>query len=76
MRLFELHREPRTPGTKLSRVTLIGEGVEFSDGTVVVRFESPSPHTVIYSQLAAVEMVDVTAPLRGRLVVSWIFDAP
>jgi len=70
MRLFELHRKPKTPKTKLSVATCVGEGAEFSDGSVAVRFPSPSPHTCQYESMAAVALIGALE----ALIVRWIFE--
>lgn len=62
MRLFELHRDVDRTG--LSGTGVVAEGVEFSDGTTVVRWrEVEGPHyergvratTVIFPSVQAVE---------------------
>lgn len=73
MRLFELHRIPKPPA-KLTSATRVAEGCEFSDGSCVVRFASPSPHTALYSVMAGVATIGADEAGRGRLTIQWIFE--
>jgi len=49
MRLFELHRDHDVSG--VSGVGVVAEGVQFSDGTCVVRWVSPRGSTVVWHSL-------------------------
>ena len=57
MRRFELHRDVDDTGT--SGTGVVAEGVEFSDGTVALRWTSAWPTSVVFHDrgMAAVEAV-------------------
>jgi hypothetical protein len=54
-RRLELHRDQDVTG--ISGIGVVAEGVEFSDGTVVIRWLGDTPSTVVWPDLAAAERV-------------------
>jgi hypothetical protein len=57
MRAFELHRDVDETG--VSGTGVVAEGIEFSDGTVALRWTSDWPTSVVFHDrgMAAVEAV-------------------
>lgn len=55
MRRFELHRDIDVSG--ISGTGVVAEGVEFSDGTCVIRWCTGRASTVIWSSIADVEAI-------------------
>lgn len=70
MRRFHLDRHDDPSG--VSGVGIVAEGVEFFDGTVVLRWRSEHPSTCVYPDIATVQLVHGHA---GSTVVTWV-DAP
>lgn len=66
MRRFHLSRCEDPTG--ISGDGLVAEGIEFSDGTAVLRWLSPTPSTVIYMQISDVIKVHGH---DGRTIVVW-----
>jgi hypothetical protein len=50
MRRFDLFRE--TDASNVSGVGYVAEGVEFTDGTVAIRWKSATPSTVVWASMA------------------------
>lgn len=67
MRRFELHRDTDTSG--VSGTGVVVEGVEFTDGTVAMRWLSEHTSTVVYSGIADVQAVHGH---NGATRVVWI----
>ena len=55
MRRFELHRDTDVSG--ISGTGVVAEGVEFSDGTVAIRWRSLTASTVLWSSIEDVERI-------------------
>jgi hypothetical protein len=55
MRLFELHRDHDVSG--VSGTGVVAEGVEFSDGTCVVRWVTERGSTVVWRSIDDVEAI-------------------
>jgi hypothetical protein len=55
MRLFELHRDHDVSG--VSGTGVVAEGVEFSDGTCVVRWVTDRGSTVVWRSIDDVEAI-------------------
>jgi hypothetical protein len=55
MRRFELHRSSDPTG--VSGTGVVAEGVEFGDGTAVVRWRSRWPTTVLHQDMASVAAI-------------------
>lgn len=55
MRLFHIDRTYDVTG--VSGTGVVAEGVEFTDGTVVLRWLGSTPSTVIHESLKAVERI-------------------
>lgn len=54
-RRFELHRDRDLTG--ISGTGVVAEGVEFTDGTVVIRWLGDTPSTVVWPDLQAAKRV-------------------
>jgi hypothetical protein len=72
VRRFKLHRH--TDVTGVSGAGWIAEGVEFSDGTVALRWLSDWPTSVVFHD-RGMEAVDAVHGHGGSTEVVWI-DAP
>lgn len=70
MRRFELDRKMDVTG--VSGEGIVAEGVEFSDGTVAIRWKSDYPSTVIWASLEDAKRIHGHGSLT---VVRWI-DSP
>jgi hypothetical protein len=55
MRSFELHRD--TDKTGISGTGVVAEGVEFTDGTVAMRWKSDTASTAAYRCMEDVERI-------------------
>jgi hypothetical protein len=55
MRLFELHRDVDVTG--VSGTGVVASGVEFDDGTTVIRWKGETPSTVVWTDLADAEAI-------------------
>jgi hypothetical protein len=70
VRRFVLVRHVDPSG--VSGTGVVAEGVEFTDGSVVLRWRSDTPSTVVYANTAAVEQVHGHG---GATDIEWI-DRP
>lgn len=71
MRLFELHRDHDVSG--VSGTGVVAEGVQFSDGTCVVRWRTDIGSTVVWHSITDVEAVHGHG---GATRVVWIDMRP
>jgi hypothetical protein len=55
VRLFELHRDRDLSG--ISGTGVVAEGVEFTDGQVVIRWLGVTPSTVVWTSIAEARAV-------------------
>lgn len=55
MRRFELHRDTDVSG--ISGTGTVAEGIEFSDGTCVIRWQGDRRSTVVWPCIADVEAI-------------------
>jgi hypothetical protein len=55
MRLFELHRDVDVTG--VSGTGVVASGVQFDDGTTVIRWKGETPSTVVWEDLADAESI-------------------
>lgn len=55
MRLFQLQRDEDPTG--ISGTGVVADGVEFGDGTVVIRWRGERPSTVVWEDISAAEAV-------------------
>lgn len=67
MRRFQLQRSEDISG--MSGVGVVAEGVEFSDGTVVMKWRSIYSSTVIYPNIKDMEHIHSH---EGRTTIQWI----
>ena len=67
MKRFLLNRHEDVTG--VSGTGLVAEGVEFTDGTVVVRWRGAHATTTVHSSFASVEAIHLHA---GRTTVEWV----
>lgn len=68
-RAFELHRD--TDETGVSGVGVVAEGVEFSDGTVALRWLSAWPTSVVFHD-RGIEAVQAVHGHGGKTRIVWI----
>jgi hypothetical protein len=66
MQMFELHREEDVSG--VSGVGVVAEGVQFHDGTVVIRWFGDDASTVVWPDIASAEKVHGHG---GRTRIVW-----
>ena len=72
MRTFELHRD--TDETGISGTGIVAEGVEFSDGTVVLRWAaSAHKSTVLWDNIGDVEAIHGHG---GKTRIVWTEEEP
>ena len=64
MRLFDLQRDVDESG--ISGVGVVAEGVEFTDGTVVMRWLTETPSTGLYNSIEELEAI------HGHGGCSWV----
>lgn len=67
MRRFELHRDEDTSG--VSGIGVVAQGVEFDDGTCVMRWLTATSSTAVYAGVADVEAIHGHA---GRTRLVWL----
>ena len=67
MKLFTLERDEDMTG--ISGTGVVAEGVEFSDGQVVLRWLTSVNSTVIYANIAAVETIHGHG---GKTRIVWV----
>lgn len=68
-RLFQLHRHGDVSG--VSGVGVVAEGVEFSDGTVALRWLSAWPTSVVFHD-RGIEAVEAIHGHGGQTEVVWL----
>ena len=66
MRRFYLDRAVDSTG--VSGIGRVAEGVEFSDGTVVLRWMGATSSTIVHTSIAGVEAVHLHG---GDTVITW-----
>lgn len=54
-RRFELHRD--VDHTGVSGVGVVAEGIQFADGTCVIRWKGPTASTVVWGDVTHVERI-------------------
>ena len=69
MRRFELHRDEDETG--ISGTGVVAEGIEFSDGMVVVRWKSDWPTSVVFHD-RGVESVLALHGHGGKTRLVWV----
>ena len=68
-RAFELHRDVDASG--VSGTGVVAEGVEFSDGTVALRWKSEWPTSVVFHE-RGIESVEAIHGHGGHTRIVWI----
>ena len=68
-RAFELHRDVDMSG--VSGTGVVAEGVEFSDGTVALRWNSEWPTSVVFHE-RGIESVEAVHGHGGHTRIVWI----
>lgn len=68
MRAFELHRAEDVSG--VSGIGVVAEGIEFSDGTVALRWLSDWPTSVVFHD-RGIEAVEMIHGHGGRTSIVW-----
>lgn len=73
MRLFELHRTKIIEG-RVSTYA-VAEGVEWSDGTVAMRWLGANPSSVTHDSVESVTKIHIhSSGLSGAQSLVWIFE--
>lgn len=73
MRVFELHRNKVVEGHVTTYA--VAEGVEWSDGTVALRWLGDDPSSVTHNSIEAAMRVHVhPSGLTGGTSVVWVFE--
>ena len=67
MQVFQLHRDEDVSG--VSGVGVVAEGVQFHDGTVVIRWFGKDASTVVWPDIASAEKVHGH---NGRTRIVWV----
>lgn len=66
MRRFVLNRQDDATG--VSGIGLVAEGVEFSDGTVVLRWRGPNASTIVHGSMHNVAAIHLHG---GKTTIEW-----
>jgi len=73
MKLFELHKAKVVDGHL--NTYAVAEGVEYTDGTVAMRWLGENPTSVTHDSMESVNRIHVHASgLSGAQSVVWIFE--